>query len=65
VFDQVQFTASVLLDGVPDAGRELRIGAEHLLDLVVEGVPYWIRRHGPILPCAFASRSTFKSSREA
>ncbi|PZS28675.1 MAG: hypothetical protein DLM58_16685, partial [Pseudonocardiales bacterium] len=50
MLDQVQLTASVLLDGMPDAGRELRIGAEDLLNLVVEGMPYWVGRHGSILP---------------
>ncbi len=50
MLDQVQLTASVLLDGVAYACRELRIGAEHLLNLVIEGMPYWIGRHGSILP---------------
>ena len=49
VLDQVQLSASVQLDGAPDAGREFRIGAEHLLNLVIEGMPYRVG-HGSIVP---------------
>jgi hypothetical protein len=46
VLDQVQLAAPVLPDGVPVACRQLRIGPEHVLNLVIEGMPYRIGRHG-------------------
>jgi hypothetical protein len=60
MLDQVQLTAAVLLDVGPDTGRKLRIGAEHLLNLVIEGMPCWIARHRPILSRPFRGRYASK-----